>query len=317
MVYGCKSGRYPHQGDKYPHKQGNQTPYDNKYGQESHEKNLPSVTPGHVPTYPECIHHIHLPVDHEVGYKSEPAGEYDTGNDQHHDPLEGVGIRMGVGSPHEHVGKNEQQHQHPGHSIVRYEWDFGDGNGSTAQSPSHSYAAGGTFTVSLTVTDDGGLTDQANSSATIVAQPQDPIADPNGPYNGFEGIALQFDGSGSSDPDGGNITAYDWDFGDGNTGTGVSPTNTYAAAGTYTVTLTVTNAGGSDSVGELVEATGSTQPNVSKHLTTLLSHRLVKREKRGNSAYYTVADPAVFKLCEIVCGNIERALDEELRAFSG
>ncbi|MBW1875965.1 MAG: transcriptional regulator, partial [Deltaproteobacteria bacterium] len=42
-----------------------------------------------------------------------------------------------------------------------------------------------------------------------------------------------------------------------------------------------------------------------------------KREKRGNSAYYSVADPAVFELCEIVCGNIERALDEELRAFGG
>jgi len=74
---------------------------------------------------------------------------------------------------------------------------------------------------------------------------------------------------------------------------------------------------GERTVGELVEVTGSTQPNVSKHLTTLLSHRLVKREKRGNSAYYSVADPAVFKLCEIVCGNIERALDEELRAFEG
>jgi DNA-binding transcriptional ArsR family regulator len=74
---------------------------------------------------------------------------------------------------------------------------------------------------------------------------------------------------------------------------------------------------GERTVTALVEATGSTQPNVSKHLTTLLSHRMVKREKRGNSAYYSVADPAVFELCEIVCGNIERALDEELRAFSG
>mgnify|MGYP001547826481 FL=1 len=72
---------------------------------------------------------------------------------------------------------------------------------------------------------------------------------------------------------------------------------------------------GERTVGELVDATGSTQPNVSKHLSTLLSHRLVKREKRGNSAYYTVADPAVFRLCEIVCGNIERALEEERRAF--
>ena len=76
-------------------------------------------------------------------------------------------------------------------------------------------------------------------------------------------------------------------------------------------------AGGERTVTALVEATGSTQPNVSKHLTTLLAHRLVKREKRGNSAYYSVADPAVFELCEIVCGNIERSLEEERRAFGG
>ena len=76
-------------------------------------------------------------------------------------------------------------------------------------------------------------------------------------------------------------------------------------------------ADGERTVSELVQATGSTQPNVSKHLTTLLAHRLVKREQRGNSAYYSVADPAVFELCEIVCGNIERALDAERQAFGG
>ena len=76
-------------------------------------------------------------------------------------------------------------------------------------------------------------------------------------------------------------------------------------------------ADGERTVSELVQATGSTQPNVSKHLTTLLAHRLVKREQRGNSAYYSVADPAVFDLCEIVCGNIERALDAGRQAFGG
>ena len=73
---------------------------------------------------------------------------------------------------------------------------------------------------------------------------------------------------------------------------------------------------GPRTVTELVQATGHTQPNVSKHLNTLLSHRIVRREKRGNSAYYSVADPAIFDLREIVCGNIERALDDERRAFS-
>jgi DNA-binding transcriptional ArsR family regulator len=74
---------------------------------------------------------------------------------------------------------------------------------------------------------------------------------------------------------------------------------------------------GERTVSELVEATGSTQPNVSKHLTTLLAHHLVKRDKRGNCAYYSVADPAIFELCEIVCGNLERSLEEQRRAFGG
>ena len=51
-------------------------------------------------------------------------------------------------------------------------------------------------------------------------------------------MPLQFDGSGSVDPDG-SIVSYMWDFGDGSTGSGVTPTHTYAAAGDYTVTLTV------------------------------------------------------------------------------
>ena len=127
----------------------------------------------------------------------------------------------------------------PDGSIVAYDWDFGDGNTGTGVAPTHTYAAVGTYNVTLTVTDDTGATDSATSTATIGAVPQDPIADPNGPYSGTVGVPVTFDGSGSSDPDGGALTAYDWDFGDGNTGTGVSPTHTYASVGTYTVTLTV------------------------------------------------------------------------------
>ncbi len=69
-----------------------------------------------------------------------------------------------------------------------------------------------------------------------------PVSDPNGPYTGTVGVAVTFDGSGSSDPDG-TIVSYDWDFGDGSTGTGVNPTHTYAADGFYTVTLVVTDDG--------------------------------------------------------------------------
>jgi hypothetical protein len=58
-----------------------------------------------------------------------------------------------------------------------------------------------------------------------------PVADANGPYTGTVGVAVLFDGSGSTDPEGGALT-YDWDFGDGGTGTGVNPTHAYTAPGT-------------------------------------------------------------------------------------
>ncbi|MGB5474072.1 MAG: PKD domain-containing protein [Gammaproteobacteria bacterium] len=132
-------------------------------------------------------------------------------------------------------------------TIVSFAWTFGDGTTGTGVSPTNTYAAAGTFNVTLTVTDNDGLTDTATSTATIVAAPVDPIADPNGPYNGTEGVALTLNGSASFDPDGGNITAYDWNFGDGNTGTGATPTHTYAAPGLYTVSLVVVDDEGAQS----------------------------------------------------------------------
>jgi subtilisin len=56
-------------------------------------------------------------------------------------------------------------------SIVGWSWDFGDGNTSTAQSPTHAYAAGGTYTVSLNVVDDDGASDTASQSVTVSDTP--------------------------------------------------------------------------------------------------------------------------------------------------
>ncbi len=67
------------------------------------------------------------------------------------------------------------------------------------------------------------------------------------PTSGAAPLTVNFDGSGSSDPDG-SISSYSWDFGDGNSTTGATASNTYTAEGTYTATLTVTdNEGLSDS----------------------------------------------------------------------
>jgi len=62
------------------------------------------------------------------------------------------------------------------------------------------------------------------------------------------------------------------------------------------------------SVGELVEATGAGQANVSKHLAVLLDAHLVARRKEGLSVFYRVADETVFDLCDAVCKSVGERL---------
>lgn len=63
------------------------------------------------------------------------------------------------------------------------------------------------------------------------------------------------------------------------------------------------------SVGELAEATGYSAANVSRHLALLAQHGLLARETRGTSVYYSIADPAVYDLCDVVCGSLARRFE--------
>jgi len=74
---------------------------------------------------------------------------------------------------------------------------------------------------------------------------------------------------------------------------------------------------GDATVGELVEATGGSQQNVSKHLKVLHSAGIVTREKQGTSARYSISDPSVFELCEIVCGGLRDQVSELDAILSG
>lgn len=135
----------------------------------------------------------------------------------------------------------------PDGGIVAYSWNFGDGSTGSGASPTHVYTSSGTYTVTLSVTDNSGTSTSATTTAAIGAGNQPPVANAGGPYSGAAGVAVTFDGSNSSDPDG-TIVSYSWSFGDGGSGSGVAPSHTYAADGTYNVTLTVTDdAGATDS----------------------------------------------------------------------
>lgn len=67
---------------------------------------------------------------------------------------------------------------------------------------------------------------------------------------------------------------------------------------------------GERSVSDLASASGSSQQNVSKHLGVLLEARIVGRRKVANQSLYRIEDETVFRLCDEVCGSIQRQLDE-------
>jgi DNA-binding transcriptional ArsR family regulator len=59
-------------------------------------------------------------------------------------------------------------------------------------------------------------------------------------------------------------------------------------------------------VGELTELLGSSQANVSKHLATLTRLGFVERSAQGTSAFYRIADPRIYQLCDLVCDQMAR-----------
>ncbi len=153
----------------------------------------------------------------------------------------------------------------PDGNITQYDWDYDDGSPldiDVGESPSHVYAASGIYNPTLTVTDNDSRTGSDSTSASIGTGNQAPVADAGGPYPGVKDVAVTFDGTGSSDPDGGSLV-HSWDFGDGSPlGSGVSPTHTYTTAGVRNVILTVTDDAdtpASDSASALI-ASGTAPP---------------------------------------------------------
>jgi PKD repeat protein len=129
---------------------------------------------------------------------------------------------------------------------LTYLWDFGDGNTSTEQNPTHVYAGGGSYNVTQTVSNTAGsdfLTQAVNVTPPVAA-----------PVAGFSALPTDLSVAFTSTATGDSLT-YLWDFGDGNTSTEQNPTHAYATGGSYNVTQTVSNTVGSDFLTQVVNVT--------------------------------------------------------------
>jgi len=147
--------------------------------------------------------------------------------------------------------------------IVTYHWEFGDGQTGTGEVVQHTYLQGNYYVVTLTVTDESGLTAQTHlgmnvqpgqsscggDDSSACGSDSQPFAVITSKYfsctsSGKVGEPITMDGIASRPAEGSTIVSYHWDFGDGSTGTGASVSHVYSVSGTYVIWLTVVDEGG-------------------------------------------------------------------------
>ena len=125
-------------------------------------------------------------------------------------------------------------------NATEWNWDFGDGNNSSNQSPAHTYSTAGNYTIFLTAIN-GKDTNSTRSTITVLNRSL-PIANfTSNVSEGYAPLAVQFTDHSQ------NATGWNWDFEDGTNSSKQSPAHTYFAAGNYNVSLTVSNENGTDS----------------------------------------------------------------------
>jgi gliding motility-associated-like protein len=139
-----------------------------------------------------------------------------------------------------------------------WQWDFGDGNSSTSQNPSHTYAATGTYTVKLTVTN-GACSHSAQQVVRVVNEQGTMSVDNS---QTCKNTIVNFT---TSNINPANISTWQWDFGDG--GASASPTNAshnYTVSGNYTASLIIIDVlGCSDTMTTPVTVYGPTSSFIS------------------------------------------------------
>ncbi|MBN2153585.1 MAG: PKD domain-containing protein [Candidatus Lokiarchaeota archaeon] len=195
-------------------------------------------------------------IDYARGIAADASGVYITGRrpDAPYPDLYIVKLRRDGKIPAPAIGKNVSGAPLSGDSISftaggtvgdglgSILWNFGDGTNSTATNPVHAFATGGTFNVTLTVTDVDNSTAVASVLVAVVQDVAPGASFTASSTSPWTGDAVRFDHTGT--PGNGPAT-FLWTVGTGGpTSTLQNATFTFAAAGTYNVTLVVTDADG-------------------------------------------------------------------------
>jgi PKD repeat protein/uncharacterized protein YraI len=131
-----------------------------------------------------------------------------------------------------------------GSHLTNFDWTFGDGAGASGVDVSHVYDTAGRYDVTLTVTDDKGLSDTAVQQIQIEGgEPPEPDEPPlaviNAPAQAEVGQSVAFDASASESAN--PIVSYEWNLGDGSTANAVTINHAYSTPGVYNVILTLTD----------------------------------------------------------------------------
>jgi PKD repeat protein len=125
-----------------------------------------------------------------------------------------------------------------GDSLISWDWDFGDGNTSTLQNPTHTYGAPGSYWVTLDVMNSHFSTD--DTSMWVVVYPLPDVAFADSAVCGY--LEVWFTDLTVANSD--SLVSWFWEFGDGGTSTLQNPVHTYDSMDYYTVILTVINSNG-------------------------------------------------------------------------
>jgi len=133
-----------------------------------------------------------------------------------------------------------------GGGTLVYSWDLGDGSTAEGASVAHAYKSAGTYTATLTVTDDDGAT--GTDTCTVTVTNVAPTAAFSVDHTTDEGEVITFSASATTDTASDlPLLTYAWTFGDGATGSGVTVQHAYADDGSYTATLSVKDDNGATS----------------------------------------------------------------------